>query len=161
MQLSLNTAFILSAAMGFVIFFCRLFPFIFFKNTMADNTEVDRIDRNRTDRNKIDRNKIDRNKIDSGGIGTKKFFKFVEKTAPPVAMTVLTFNEIAHSIKSVIVSELSTPSNSVNTSSMFVNMIYGSEPVIIACVVTAGMHIIKRNPLISIFSGTIVFMILR
>ena len=57
--------------MGAVIFFCRVFPFIFFRNGItAGNTG-----------------------------GRKAFLNFVEKTVPPVAMAVLAFNSIAGSLK--------------------------------------------------------------
>jgi branched-subunit amino acid transport protein AzlD len=64
-----NTALGLTLAMGAVIFFCRLFPFLFF-----------------------------RDKPEAGGKGPSRrelFLNFVEKLAPPVVMTVLAFNAIA------------------------------------------------------------------
>jgi branched-subunit amino acid transport protein AzlD len=128
MQHSIRGAFILSIAMGAVIFFCRLLPFIFFKNNSGGaNCGIKK------------------------NTASEKFFKFVEKTAPPVAMTVLSFNEIAQALKPEFASVLTF----VNTLPLDIIRIS------VACLVTAVLHIIKRNPLISIFSGTIIFMILR
>ena len=57
--------------MGAVIFFCRVFPFIFFSSGKT--------------------------KGETGG--RKAFLDFVEKIVPPVAMAVLAFNSIAGSFK--------------------------------------------------------------
>jgi branched-subunit amino acid transport protein AzlD len=67
------------------------------------------------------------------------FLGFVEKIVPPVAMTVLAFNAIAGSLKSGL---------------------REGVPVIIAAAFTVLVHLWKRNPLISIFGGTAVYMIL-
>jgi branched-subunit amino acid transport protein AzlD len=109
-MLSLQNACILTLVMALVIFFCRLFPFIFFRNLQKTNVSAERL------------------------------IRFVEKTAPPVAMTVLTFNAAA-----------STINEDINL----------SLPVIAAAALTALLHIWKRNPLLSIFAGTALYMICR
>jgi branched-subunit amino acid transport protein AzlD len=83
--------------------------------------------------------------ISSQSKGTKAFLDFVERIVPPAAMTVLAFNMLGPS---------------------FINLVKGIElnsslAVIIAAVVTAGIHLLKRNPLISIFGGTAVYMVLQ
>ena len=84
-----------------------------------------------------------RDKSGSGNINTSKrktaFFSFAEKTVPPVAMTVLAFNA------------LSVPART-NPGEII--------PVLIAAIFTVGVHLWKRNPLISIFGGTAVFIAL-
>jgi branched-subunit amino acid transport protein AzlD len=68
------------------------------------------------------------------------FLEFVEKTVPPAAMTVLAFNALAGPIKA------------------------GSGeaiPVLAAAVFTAMLHLWRRNPLVSIFGGTALYMILE
>jgi len=67
------------------------------------------------------------------------FFVFVEKIVPPVAMTVLAFNTLGTSFRD--------------------NQRDGLL-VLAASVFTALVHIWKRNPLISIFGGTALYMIL-
>jgi len=78
MKTGVGEAFILSIVMAAVIFFCRVFPFLFF--------------RGKTD-----------NGPPSGG-GRKgslrvSFLSFVEKIVPPVAMTVLAFNALTGPVK--------------------------------------------------------------
>ncbi|MDR1362509.1 MAG: AzlD domain-containing protein, partial [Spirochaetaceae bacterium] len=58
-------AIIYTFAMGAVIFFCRAAPFIFFRGMKTE------------------------------GGRENKFLLFVERTAPPIAMTVLCFNALA------------------------------------------------------------------
>jgi branched-subunit amino acid transport protein AzlD len=55
--------------MAVMIFFCRVFPFLFFRGKRK------------------------------GGAGAEAFLSLVEKAAPPVAMTVLAFNAAGGSIK--------------------------------------------------------------
>jgi branched-subunit amino acid transport protein AzlD len=69
-----------------------------------------------------------------------KFFLFVEKTAPPIAMTVLCFNALAIPVKENFDFAL---------------------PTLLAAAVTVLLHIWKRNALLSIFSGTALFMLLQ
>ncbi|GHT71630.1 branched-chain amino acid transport protein AzlD [Spirochaetia bacterium] len=67
------------------------------------------------------------------------FLAFVEKIVPPAAMTVLAFNAIAGSLQSGF---------------------REGRAALIAAAFTALVHLWKRNPLISIFGGTAVYMIL-
>ncbi|MDR2795669.1 MAG: AzlD domain-containing protein, partial [Spirochaetaceae bacterium] len=80
--------------MGAVIFFCRVFPFIFFRGGKT------------------------------GAARENKFLLFVERTVPPLAMTVLCFNAVAAPVKESITNAL---------------------PVISASALTALLHIWKRN----------------
>ena len=104
--------------MGAIIFFCRAFPFLFFRagDSGAQNEEADKTSSRKA-----------------------AFLKFVEKTVPPAAMTVLAFNALGSAFRH-------TPEAGVL--------------VLAASVFTALVHIWKRNPLISIFGGTAVYMIL-
>jgi branched-subunit amino acid transport protein AzlD len=72
--------------------------------------------------------------------GECKFLIFVEKTAPPIAMTVLCFNTLVIPVKE----------NSDFT-----------LPTLLAAAVTVLLHLWKRNVLLSIFSGTALFMLLQ
>jgi len=102
--------------MGAVIFFCRVLPFLLF----------------RKNGNEEDSSKQSKR--------TKAFLSFVEKTVPPVAMTVLAFNFITLPYKESL-SEGTT--------------------ALAASVFTALVYILKRNPLISIFGGTAVYILLE
>jgi branched-subunit amino acid transport protein AzlD len=106
-MVSIPQALILTVVMGAVIFFCRAFPFFFFRRT--------------------------------GGSGARTFLSLVEKTVPPVAMTVLAFNAISGPIR---------------------ENIQASIPVLAASAFTALVHLWKRNSLISIIGGTLLYMIL-
>ena len=90
-------------AMGAVILFCRVFPFLFFS-------------------------------------GNKTFSNYVEKTVPPVVMTVLAFNALGASFRD-------NPRDGL--------LVLG------AAIITGLLHIWKKNPLISIFGGTILYLLLR
>jgi len=107
-----NEALLLVLVMGGVIFFCRVFPLLFF----------------RTD-----------NFLQDSGKGAV-FIGFVEKTVPPVAMTVLAFNAIAGSFGESARQPL---------------------PLVIAVVFTAVAHLWRRNALISIFGGTGLYILLN
>lgn len=72
MKVSLGAALGLTCAMGAAIFFCRFFPFLFFKTRNGDKTPSPR---------------------------REALLAFVEKTVPPAAMTVLALNAIAGSFK--------------------------------------------------------------
>jgi branched-subunit amino acid transport protein AzlD len=108
---SIGSALVLSLVMGAVIFFCRAFPFFFFRS--GDDPSPTRRD---------------------------TLLAFVEKVVPPVAMTVLAFNALATPVKE-------NPHEGI--------------PVLIAAGFTALVHLWKRNPLISIFGGTAIYMILE
>ena len=74
MKTGVSEALILSIVMAVVIFFCRVFPFLFFREKTG---------------------------AASGGTADSEkgrkavFLAFVEKTVPPAAMTVLAFNALA------------------------------------------------------------------
>ena len=114
MKTSINEALILSIVMAAVIFFCRVFPFLFFREKASNNGET--TDSRRT-----------------------AFLAFVEKTVPPVAMTVLAFNSLAGPAKA-------NPREII--------------PAVATAAITAIVHLWRRNPLISIFGGTAVYMLL-
>ncbi|QQO10904.1 branched-chain amino acid transporter permease [Breznakiella homolactica] len=69
-----------------------------------------------------------------------RFLGFVETVVPPVAMTVLAFNALA---------------------APFSGGIRDGLPVLAAAAVTAGLHLWKRNSLISIFGGTALYMVIN
>ncbi|MDR2631321.1 MAG: AzlD domain-containing protein [Spirochaetaceae bacterium] len=71
---------------------------------------------------------------------TGTLLSLAEQAAPPAAMTVLAFNAITGPVKEDPL---------------------GSIPVLIAAGITALIHIWKRNSLLSIFGGTVVYMVLE
>jgi branched-subunit amino acid transport protein AzlD len=83
--------------------------------------------------------KGDEGKYEKSG-GRAAFLNFVEKTVPPAAMTVLACNSLAGPVH---------------------GNIRESVPVLAAAAFTALVHIWRRNPLISIFGGTALYMILE
>ena len=111
---SANEALFIVLAMGAVILFCRVFPFLF----SSRNEEA---------------------KKEAGPSRRAAVLNFVEKTVPPVAMTVLAFNALGGAFRE-------NPGDGLL--------------VLAASVFTALVHIWKRNPLISIFGGTALYMIL-
>ena len=111
---SLGQAIFLAVAMGAVIFFCRAFPFLFFSRSAPGDTQT--------------------------GSRREAALNFVEKTVPPVAMTVLAFNAIGGSFRD-------NPGDGLL--------------VLAASLFTALVHLWKRNSLISIFGGTALYMILE
>ena len=74
-----------------------------------------------------------------GGDNRGAFFGFVEKIVPPVAMTVLAFNAI---------------------SGAFLEILSDGLLVLSASIFTALMHLWKRNSLLSIIGGTVLYMVL-
>ena len=72
--------------------------------------------------------------------GRTAFLNFVEKTVPPAAMTVLACTSLAGPIH---------------------ENIRESVPALTAAAFTALVHLWRRNPLISIFGGTALYMILE
>ena len=68
------------------------------------------------------------------------FLAFVEKSVPPAAMTVLAFNSITVPFRE--------------------NPREGTV-VLAASALTAALHLIRRNPLISIFGGTAAYFLLE
>ena len=119
MKTGVNEALLLTLVMGAVILFCRAFPFLFFRGGSQKDKNAD-----------------------NAAPGRRKaaFLNFVEKTVPPVAMTVLAFNSLASPVKANLREAI---------------------PVLCAAAATALVHLWKRNPLISIFGGTALYMILK
>ena len=121
-----NSAFWYSCVMGGVIFFCRALPFLFFKHnngTAANNTFASRF--------------------------KTKLLLFIERTAPPAAMSILAFNALALSLKNI-----------VQEHGITFEAFIGALPVLSACALCAALHFWKRNPLLSIFSATALYMLL-
>ena len=110
-----GAALLLTLAMGAAIFFCRGFPFLFFRGRAAGDSP-------------------ERQKRRGAA-----FLGFVEKTVPPAAMTVLAFNALAGPIRA-------SPGELV--------------PALAAGAFTAAVHLWRRNPMISIFTGTALYMAL-
>jgi len=122
MKTGINEALLLSLAMAATIFFCRIFPFLFFRNKTGNNQAENTQNNPGTDKDY-----------------SRAFLSFVEKIVPPVAMTVLAFNSLSVPVKADY------------------NEII---PVLAAAVFTAVVHIWRKNPLISIFGGTALYMLL-
>jgi len=117
MKTSVGEALILCFVMAAVIFFCRIFPFLFFC--------------------KKNGNIRDEGGSQDGRDRVGVFLAFVEKTAPPVAMTVLAFNALP--IKSSLREIISAMA---------------------AVILTAIVHLWRRNTLLSICGGTALYMLL-
>jgi len=117
MKTSVGEALILCFVMAAVIFLCRIFPFLFFY--------------------KKNGNIRDEGGSQDGRDRAGVFLAFVEKTAPPVAMTVLAFNALP--IKS-------SPREII--------------PAMAAAILTAIVHLWRRNALLSICGGTALYMLL-
>jgi branched-subunit amino acid transport protein AzlD len=94
-------------------------------------------------RGKVSDNGIDGDKNINKDVRLKNrkaaFLDFVEKIVPPLAMTVLTFNALAGPIHENLRETI---------------------PVTAAAAFTVIVHLWRRNPLISIFGGTAVYMVL-
>jgi branched-subunit amino acid transport protein AzlD len=117
--------------MGAVIFFCRASPFLFFRDKSPSPGEALSAQRDEADP-----------KAGTGPAASRRvmaLLEFVEKVVPPTAMTVLAFNSVAIPFKD--------------------NPRLGL-PALIAAVFTALVHLWKRNSLISIFGGTLVYMLI-
>jgi len=127
MKTSVGEALLLCFVMAAVIFFCRIFPFLFFRGK-TDNTK---------DEGGSQDGRGDTMAHNAEGGRAETFLAFVEKTAPPVAMTVLAFNALPlkSSLREII-------------------------PAITAAVLTAIVHLWKRNTLLSICGGTALYMVL-
>jgi branched-subunit amino acid transport protein AzlD len=111
--------------MALVIFACRGVPFIIFKNVDAVRRE---------------------------GF-TGKFIAFVERTAPPVTMAVLTFNAISVELLSII---------RANPAAIPAKFAFAEfAPPLAASILTAVLHIWKRNALVSIAGGTGLYIVLH
>ena len=121
-----GTALLYTVVLGAVIFFCRVLPFILFKDERKAGSAESGTAGGPA----------------NGSAGIKTFLGFVEKVAPPVAMTVLAFNSLAGPVKAA-----GFPS--VDFAAII--------PVTAAALCTAVLHIWKRNALISIFGGTALY----
>jgi len=119
MRTGIGEALLLTFAMGATIFFCRVFPFLFFGGKAGDEL----------------RDGADAAPERRG----KRVLAFVEKTVPPVAMTVLAFHALAGPIRA-------DPGELV--------------PTLAAGAFTAAVHLWRRNPMISIVTGTALYMAL-
>jgi branched-subunit amino acid transport protein AzlD len=115
---TLGQALAYTFAMGAVIFFCRAFPFLFFRGGEQGAADA------------------------GAGKETKAqaLLNFVEKIAPPAAMTVLAVNSLAGNLGDNLSRNL---------------------PALIAAAAVVLLHLWKRNSLISIFGGTALYMILE
>jgi len=116
MKIGIADALLLSLVMAAVIFFCRAFPFLFFRVKKDGENSLKNPERE------------------------KAFLSFVEKTVPPVAMTVLAFNSIT---------------------SPFMENPKDGMLVAIAAILTALLHLLRRNPLLSIFGGTAAYILME
>ena len=114
MNTSISEVLVLTAAMALAIFFCRIFPFLFFRGKTGSLASTQ-------------------------SNHSAAFLSFVEKTVPPVAMTVLAFNSLAAPAKT-------NPRDLI--------------PALVAATLTAILHLWRKNPLISIFGGTVLYMVL-
>ena len=123
MKTEINEAVLFTVIMAAVIFFCRIFPFIFF----GRKTPYLKTNNSGTDRIKT------------------SILAFVEKIVPPLAMTVLAFNAL--------------------TAPIYENIRQGipvqSLVVLAAATLTVLIHLWRRNPMLSIFGGTAVYMVLE
>ena len=132
MKLSLAAALGFTGVMGLAIFFCRLFPFLFFREQGGGAR-----------RGKSGETGASGGPEDAGKRGPSRreiFLHFVEKLAPPAAMTVLAFNALAGS---------------------FTAKLREGAPALAAAILTALIHLWKRNSLFSIFGGTAIYIILE
>ena len=110
---STEEALVLVLAMGAVILFCRVIPFLIFLRDGSGRPE------------------------DGKALGV--FLGFVERIVPPAAMTVLAFNALGGAFKG-------GP--------------HDGFLVLAASVFTAILHLWKKNFLISILGGTILYTLL-
>jgi branched-subunit amino acid transport protein AzlD len=128
MTTSVNEALLLVAVMAAAIFFCRVFPFLFFR---GKNGSIKVVSASENESLPEAKPSQERRKT--------AFLAFVEKTVPPVAMTVLAFNSLAGPV-------YASPNELI--------------PMLGAAAFTAIVHVWRRNPLNSIFGGTALYMIL-
>ncbi|MDR2194525.1 MAG: AzlD domain-containing protein [Treponema sp.] len=123
--ISVQKALVATGIMGAVIFFCRAFPFLLFRTK--------------------EKNGAMRNNSPFAALLT-----FVEKVAPPVAMTALAFNALAAPVKDAV---LESPG--------IAGVLAACAPLVAGAGFTAVSYVWKRNTLISIFGGTILYMAIR
>ncbi|MDR1307982.1 MAG: AzlD domain-containing protein [Treponema sp.] len=130
-MLSAGTALLYTVVLGAVIFFCRALPFILFGDKRKNGSAGSGADGTADDPGP------------AKDAGLTAFLGFVEKVAPPAAMTVLAVNSLAGPVKAA-----------------------GFPPLdaiapLAAALCTAVLHIWKRNALVSIFCGTALYMLLE
>ncbi|MDR2551640.1 MAG: AzlD domain-containing protein [Treponema sp.] len=137
----LNTprALVYTLVLGAVIFFCRVLPFIVFREKTG---------------------KTKKRKSGDPGAGTREtpvrsgmetLLGFVETVVPPAAMTVLAFNALASPLRDLV------RAGPAQDAGRFLAVL----GVFAAAVCTALLHLWKRNALISIFGGTALYMLLE
>jgi branched-subunit amino acid transport protein AzlD len=131
-MVSVQKALVLTAIMGAVIFFCRVFPFLLFRGK-GEHVEK-----------KVGEKK---EKSPFTGASRNRFLTFVEKVAPPAAMAVLAFNALALPVK-----------DAVAGNPRFTGVLFACLPLLLGAAFTALSYVWKRNILISIFGGTIAYM---
>jgi branched-subunit amino acid transport protein AzlD len=118
-MLDIKTAVLYTAAIGFVVFLCRAFPFLFLSSQKNEATDGGKQKKHRA-------------------VG--RLLSIVEKAVPPAAMTVLAVNSIAVPLKD-------NPLNGI--------------PLLAASIFTLTVHLWRRNFLISILGGTVLYMVLE
>ncbi|MDR1073374.1 MAG: AzlD domain-containing protein [Treponema sp.] len=121
---TVGKALVLTIVMGAVIFFCRAFPFLIFRDKTKDVKEKSSF---------------------------AVFLTFVEKVAPPVAMTALAFNALASPVKDAVLE---------HRAGNIASILCACLPLVAGTAFTAVSYVWKRNTLISIFGGTILYMAL-
>jgi branched-subunit amino acid transport protein AzlD len=112
----MTTALLMIIIMGAVIFFCRIFPFLIIREDAGKASWFTAL------------------------------LNFVERAAPPVAMTVLAFNAVSASLRTAVFED---------------SLFQSGVPVVMATIFTALLHLWKRNSLISIFGGIALYMGLK
>ncbi|MDR2792275.1 MAG: AzlD domain-containing protein [Treponema sp.] len=122
--ISVQKALVLTVVMGAIIFFCRVFPFLLFRDKEKDGA-------------------VQNNSPFAA------FLTFVERVAPPVAMTALAFNAMAAPVKDAVLENDS-----------LTGILFACAPLAAGAAFTAASYVWKRNTLISIFGGTILYMVL-
>jgi len=136
MQTGIGEAVFLTAIMALVILFCRVCPFLFFGGKKPDNVIGGK--NSASDADKKTGNAANASRAEA-------FIVFIEKTVPPLAMTVLAFNTICapvyESVKHGNFGQIGS--------------------TLIAAAVTVITYLWKRNALLSIFSGTAAYMVLE
>jgi len=141
LKTGIGEAALLTIIMAAVILFCRICPFLFFRGRKLDANSEE----NSVTINVPDSSRAGVNRHDGTSRRTAAFLVFVEKIVPPLAMTVLTFNALTAPIFENI--RQSYPVQSV--------------AVLAAATLTVLVHLWRRNPLLSIFGGTAVFMVME
>jgi branched-subunit amino acid transport protein AzlD len=126
-MVSIPQAILYAVAMGAVIFFCRIFPFLILRDKAPVN--------------------------EKRKAQLEAFLNFVEKVAPPVAMTVLAFNALATPLIPVVaIGNAVAAEHAVSDTAVLLAI-----GAMVAALVTALLHLWKRNTLLSILCGTGVY----